>query len=366
MSGSIFGKMFRVSTFGESHGNALGAIIDGCPSNICLSLEDIMKNMDRRKPGNPKIGTSRKEDDVVEILSGVFEGKTTGAPIAFLIRNTNQRSHDYSHIKDIYRPSHADYTFDMKYGIRDYRGGGRSSARETVARVAAGSVAKRFLEELGIRVTAYARSIGPISVADNEFNLEEALSNPVSMPSHKVAEEALNYIEKVKQNQDSVGGTVECIISGLKPGIGETVFDKLDATLAYAIMGIGGVKAFEVGAGIKASSLLGSEYNDAFYTQNNLVNKYTNNSGGILGGMSDGTDILLKAHFKPTPSISQTQNTINKELQNTTIEITGRHDPVIVPRAVVVVESMAALAVADLLICDLGANIHHIKNLYNL
>jgi chorismate synthase len=364
MSGSIFGKMFSVSTFGESHGSALGVVIDGCPSNIAISAEDIMKNMDRRKPGNAKVATSRKEADLVEILSGIFEGKTTGTPIALLIRNTNQQSHDYSTIKDVYRPSHADYTFDMKYGIRDYRGGGRSSGRETSARVAAGSIAKQFLLELGITVTAYTRSIGPISVPDDALNLSEISSNPVNMPNNQIAEKALAYIEEVKKNEDSVGGIVECVITGLKAGIGEPVFAKLDASLAYAVMGIGGVKAFEVGIGTAASSMLGSDYNDAFYSEQGHVKKHTNHSGGILGGLSDGSDILLKAHFKPTPSISRPQHTINNALENTEIRITGRHDPVIVPRAVVVVESMVALTVADLLLCHLGANLKTIKNAY--
>lgn len=363
MSGSIFGKMFRISTFGESHGAALGVVVDGCPSNISITLEDIMKNMDRRKPGNGQIGTTRKEDDLVEILSGTFEGMTTGTPIALLIRNNNQKSHDYSNIKDVFRPSHADYTFDQKYGIRDYRGGGRSSGRETAARVAAGAIAKRFLEELGITVTAYTRSIGPIEVSETDFNLNEARENPVNMPSNKTAELALDYIAKMRQEKDSVGGIVECIISGVPAGIGETVFDKLDATLAYAIMGIGGVKAFEVGSGVEASKLQGSNYNDAFCIEDGKVAKKTNHSGGILGGMSDGTDIFFKAHFKPTPSIAQMQHTINKNLEETTIEIVGRHDPVIVPRAVVVVESMAAIALADLILCNLGSNMNTIRKL---
>lgn len=361
MSGSIFGKMFCISTFGESHGNALGVVIDGCPSNIPLCVEDIMKEMNRRKPGNAAVATSRKEDDEVEILSGVFEGKTTGAPIALVIKNTNQKSHDYSKIQNIYRPSHADYTFDQKYEIRDYRGGGRSSGRETVARVAAGAVAKKFLQTFGIEVTAYTRSIGPIHVKDEDFNLSEAYLNPVNMPSNQTANLALDYIQSIKQDEDSIGGTIECIIKGLKAGIGEPVFDKLDAYLAYTIMGIGGVKAFEVGAGIASSTMLGSVYNDAFYNDNGEVNKRTNHSGGILGGISDGTPIFIKAHFKPTPSISQLQHTINTSLEDTTIQITGRHDPVIVPRAVVVVECMAALAVADLFICNLGSNIRNFK-----
>lgn len=365
MSGSIFGKMFRISTFGESHGEALGVVVDGCPSNIPITLEDIMKNMDRRKPGNVKIGTSRQESDEVEILSGTFEGKTTGAPIALLIRNTNQRSGDYSKIKDVYRPSHADYTFDQKYGFRDYRGGGRSSGRETAARVAAGSIAKLFLKELGISITAYTRSIGSVVVSNEAFSFKEITENPVSMPSNEVADKALSLIAKARENKDSIGGTIECIVSGLKPGIGETVFDKLDATLAYAVMGIGGVKAFEVGEGIHASQMYGSEYNDGFYIEDGKVSKHTNHSGGILGGMSDGSDLFIKAHFKPTPSIARAQNTVTTSLEETTIEITGRHDPVIVPRAVVVVESMVAVALADLILCDLGSNLETIKKLYH-
>lgn len=365
MSGSIFGKMFRISTFGESHGAALGVVVDGCPSNISITLEDIMKNMDRRKPGNGQIGTTRKEADEVEILSGIFEGKTTGTPIALLIRNTNQRSGDYGKIKDVYRPSHADYPFDQKYGIRDYRGGGRSSGRETAARVAAGSIAKKFLEELGISVTAYTRSIGPVIVNDEDFSLNEITQNPVNMPSNAVAKKALELISEARENKDSIGGIIECIVTGLKPGIGETVFDKLDARLAYAIMGIGGVKAFEIGEGVQASTMYGSEYNDFFYMDSEKVAKKTNHSGGILGGMSDGSELFIKAHFKPTPSIARAQQTITRDLEDTTIEITGRHDPVIVPRAVVVVESMVALTLADLILCDLGSNMDTLRKVYS-
>lgn len=365
MSGSIFGINFRISTFGESHGTALGVIIDGCPSNIPILLEDIMKNMNRRKPGNSQIGTSRAEADQIEILSGVFEDKSTGAPIALMLRNTNQRSQDYGQISKVYRPSHADYTFNQKYGFRDYRGGGRSSGRETSARVAAGAVAKAFLKELGITIQAYTRSIGPIIVEDHELNLEDCQDNPVTMPNAQKAQEALAYISQMREQKDSIGGTVECIISGVKPGIGETVFHKLDAVLAYAIMGIGGVKAFEVGSGTKAATMKGSEYNDAFFLKDGSVAKISNHSGGILGGMSDGTPIIFKAHFKPTPSIAQPQQTLTTSLEETTIEIHGRHDPVIVPRAVVVVESMAAIALTDLILTDLGANLEHIKKIYS-
>lgn len=364
MSGSIFGKIFRISTFGESHGAGLGVVIDGCPSNLPITLEDIIKQMARRRPGNAQIGTTRQELDEVEILSGIFEGKTTGTPIALLVRNTNQRSHDYSNIKDIYRPSHADYTFDQKYGFRDYRGGGRSSGRETTARVAAGAIAKCFLEQLGIVITTYTRSIGDVSVSDTQIIYEEILQNPVSMPNNKVAEAALKCISEARIHKDSIGGIVECIVTGVKAGIGETVFDKLDARLAYAIMSIGGVKAFEIGEGIKASKMYGSDYNDAFCIKDNKVAKVTNHSGGILGGLSDGSDILIKAHFKPTPSIARKQQTITTDFKETEVEIVGRHDPVIVPRAVVVVESMVALTLADLILCDLGSNLETIKKLY--
>lgn len=364
MSGSIFGKVFCISTFGESHGVGLGVVIDGCPSQLPLNLEDITKQMARRRPGNVQIGTSRKEEDAVEILSGIFEGKTTGTPIALLVRNTNQRSHDYSNIKDIYRPSHADYTFDQKYGFRDYRGGGRSSGRETTARVAAGAIAKLFLKELNIKVTAYTRSIGPVIVPDHQLDYDEISKNPVSMPNHQFAQEALDCIAKARKNQDSIGGTVECIVSGLKAGIGETVFDKLDARLAYAVMSIGGVKAFEIGEGIQASKMYGSAYNDAFYMKEGQVSKMTNHSGGVLGGLSDGSDMLIKAHFKPTPSIARKQHTITTDFKETDIEIIGRHDPVIVPRAVVVVESMVALTLADLILCNLGSNLETIKTVY--
>jgi chorismate synthase len=364
MSGSTFGKHFKITTFGESHGNALGVIIDGCPSNISISLEDIMKDMNRRKPGNTKIGTARSEDDQIEILSGVFEGKTTGTPICLMLRNTNQKSHDYNTIKDIYRPSHADYGFDAKYGIRDYRGGGRSSGRETSARVAAGAVAKKVLSELGITVTAYTRSIGPVTVKDEEFHLEDITQNPVSMPNNACANKALDYIQTIKKEEDSIGGIIECIATGVKAGIGEPVFNKLDAVLAHAVMSIGAVKAFEVGLGTSSSSMKGSVYNDSFYVEGNDVKKHTNHSGGILGGISDGSDIFIRAHFKPTPSISKVQNTITTNLENTTVRITGRHDPVIVPRAVVVVEAMVAIALLDSLLVGITSNIDNVKKLF--
>ncbi len=365
MSGSQFGKIFCISTFGESHGDALGVVIDGCPSNIPITLEDIMKNMARRKPGNPQVATARQEADEVEILSGVFEGRTTGTPIALLIRNSNQKSHDYTKIKDVYRPSHADYTFDKKYGFRDYRGGGRSSGRETVARVAAGAIAEKILETLGIKVTAYTRALGSVTVSPKDFHLSQCRENAVNMPNNDLANDALRLIAAAKADQDSLGGVVECLVTGLKPGIGETVFDKLDARLAYGVMSIGAVKGFEIGSGIEAAAMLGSTYNDAFYMSGDTVMKKTNHSGGILGGMSDGSDIVLRAHFKPTPSISRAQQTITVQGEPTEIAIQGRHDPVVVPRAVVVVESMVALTLVDLILCDLSANMTTIGSLYH-
>ena len=388
MSGSIFGKHFTISTFGESHGPAIGVIIDGCPSNIPLSKEDIMKNMIRRKPGNAKIATARKEDDEVEILSGLFEGKTTGTPICLMIRNNDQRTSNYDNIKDVYRPSHADYPYSLKYDNRDYRGGGRASARETATRVAAGSVAIRFLEELGIHFKAYTKALGPISVTDEEINLNEVNNNLLSMPHATKADEAIHYIQQMKAEKDSIGGVIECRITGMPVGIGEPVFDRLDAILGQAIMSINAVKAFEVGAGIACTHMKGSEYNDAFYTETAphygekghethgypgthykiapIVHKRTNHSGGILGGLSDGSPIIFRAHFKPTPSIASVQHTINTSLENVAISIEGRHDPTVVARAVVVVEALAALAIADLLLQGTTSKIEQVKAAYNV
>lgn len=367
MSGSVFGKNFSISTFGESHGKAIGVIVDGCPSGISITLEDIMKDMVRRKPGNATISTPRKEADEVEILSGIFEGRTTGTPISLLIRNTDQRSHNYDTIKDIYRPSHADYTYDKKYGFRDYRGGGRSSARETAARVAAGAIARRFLKELGIEVIAYTKSIGPIAVEDASINLTHIKENILSMPDNLKALEAISYISEMKQAKDSIGGVVECIVTGMIPGIGDPVFDKLDALLGGAIMSINAVKAFEVGIGIGAATMQGSMYNDSFYLDDSLgstpkVSKHTNHSGGILGGISDGSPLVLRAHFKPTPSIASLQHTLNNQLEHVTAQIEGRHDPTVVPRAVVVVEAMVALTLADLLLSLTHSSIDRVKN----
>lgn len=364
MSGSTFGNYFRVTTWGESHGPALGAVVDGCPAGLCLSEADIQPYLDRRKPGSTQFATQRKEGDCVQILSGVFEGKTTGTPISLLIPNTSQRSADYSDIAQNYRPGHADYTFDKKYGFRDYRGGGRSSGRETAGRVAAGAIALRVLSQLGIQVCAYTKSIGPVSIDPASFDAAAILETPTCMPDREASARAEQYLSQCMQEQDSAGGVIECRITGMPAGIGEPVFDKLDARLSSAVMSIGAVKAVEIGDGTAVSLAKGSQNNDAFCIKDGSVSKKTNHAGGILGGISDGSPIVLRAHIKPTPSIFQPQQTVGMDHQERTLQIRGRHDPVIVPRAVVVVESMAALTVLDLLLANLGARMENLEKLY--
>ena len=370
MPGSTIGKYFRVTTWGESHGPALGCVIDGCPAGLELCEEDIQPYLVRRKPGTSAATTQRKEDDLVEILSGVFEGKTTGAPISLMIRNTSQRSGDYGNLADTYRPGHADYTFDQKYGIRDYRGGGRSSGRETAARVAAGAVAIKILRNLSISVYAGTTAIGPVALSPEQLDtLTEAdfitaRSNAVGMPDAASAEQAMNYIEECRMQRDSVGGVVECRIDGAPAGLGETVFDKLDALLGQALFSIGAVKAVEVGDGIAVATRKGSENNDKIRCKNGKAAFESNHAGGILGGMSNGDQIRVRAYFKPTPSIYQPQETIKKDGTETVLEIAGRHDPVVVPRAVVVVEAMCALTLTDLLIANMGAKMSNLEKLY--
>lgn len=358
MAGSTFGAIFRIMTWGESHGSGVGVTIDGCPAGLPLCEEDVQKYLDRRKPGQSRYATARSEGDRVEILSGVFEGKTTGTPIAMMVRNEDQRSKDYSAIMNVYRPGHADYCFEQKYGFRDYRGGGRSSARETIARVAAGAVACKLLAQYGITVTAYVKSIGDFEVQPERFDIAERDNNSLNMPDAVAASETAEFLERMMAAHDSVGGVVECVIHGMPAGIGEPVFDKLDACLARAIMSIGAVKGFEIGDGFAAARVLGSHNNDEFHVnEDGRVTKVTNHSGGILGGMSDGSDIVMRAAFKPTPSIAREQHTANNAGENVDISIKGRHDPVVVPRAVVVVEAMAALTAADLLLADRCAKI---------
>ncbi|MCR5542523.1 MAG: chorismate synthase [Eubacterium sp.] len=350
MAGSTFGKNLKVTTWGESHGAGLGAVVDGCPAGIEINEEYIQTFLDRRKPGQSRFATQRSEADKVKIMSGVFEGKTTGTPISLVIENTSQISKDYSDIADKYRPGHADYGFDAKYGFRDYRGGGRSSGRETAARVAAGAIAIKVLETMGISISAYVKQIGDISINYDNFSLEESRNNGLCMPDKEAYEKAAEYVDRLKEEKDSTGALVECIASGVPAGIGEPVFDKLDARLAMAIMSIGAVKGVEIGDGFDVVRIRGSQNNDEFCMDGDKVAKKTNHSGGILGGISDGADIVIRAAFKPTPSIYQKQHTVNNKGEEVEIEIKGRHDPIIAPRAVVVVESMTAITLLDLIL----------------
>lgn len=364
MAGSTYGDIFRITTWGESHGRALGVVVDGCPSGITLNEDIIQQYMDRRKPGGIKYSTPRKESDRIQIMSGVFEGKTTGTPISMMVINENQRSGDYSEIASYYRPGHADYTFDKKYGFRDYRGGGRSSGRETIGRVAGGAVALQLLGELGIEVMAYSKQIGPFVVEKDKFSRSDILSSALYMPDEEAERKAAAYLDEMMRNKDSAGGIVECIVTGMPAGIGDPVFDKLDAGLAKAVMSIGAVKGVEIGAGFAASSMKGSENNDSYEMDGDNIVKLTNNAGGISGGISDGADIVLRAAFKPTPSIAATQKTVNKNGEDIEISIKGRHDPIIVPRAVVVVEAMTGITIADMLLKNMTANVDNVRKVY--
>ena len=364
MAGSIFGKYFQISTWGESHGKAIGVTIDGCPSNLPLDESDIQAYLNRRKPGQSAYSTGRKESDEAIILSGVFEGRTTGTPISILVPNHDQRSRDYSSIMNCYRPGHADYTYDCKYGFRDYRGGGRSSGRETIGRVAAGAVAIKILKEMGINITSYTKSIGPVSIPTEQYDLEDIFKNPFYMPNTSYADQAASYLDDCKNNQNSAGGIIECIVTGLPAGIGDPVFDKLDANLAKAIFSIGSVKGFEIGDGFKAATSTGLEHNDCFSSDNGKIVKVSNHSGGVLGGISDGSSLVFRASIKPTPSISSEQSTVDNEGNVIPLTVTGRHDPVIVPRAVVVVEAMTALTLVDLLFSNMSADMNRIKEFY--
>lgn len=364
MAGSTFGKYFTVTTWGESHGKGVGVVIDGCPAGLPLEESDIQYYLNRRKPGQSIYTTPRVEGDVVEILSGVFEGKTTGTPISLVVRNTSQKSHDYSEIKTYYRPGHADYTFDQKYGFRDYRGGGRSSGRETIGRVAAGAIAIKILKELGISICAYTKSISTIEIDPAKFDANAILSTPTGMPDVEASAKAEAFLKDCMKNFDSAGGCIECVVDGLPAGIGDPVFDKLDAKLAQAIFSIGAVKAFEVGDGVAVSKAKGSENNDSFCIADSLVSKKTNHAGGILGGISDGSPLVMRAHFKPTPSIFSPQQTINQAGEEITIQIKGRHDPIIVPRAVVVVEAMTALTIIDLMFSNMNARMDYLHKIY--
>lgn len=364
MAGSTLGNKFSITTWGESHGAALGVVIDGCPAGLTLSEEDIQVFLDRRKPGFSKYSTPRKEDDKVEILSGIFEGKTTGTPISMIVRNTSQRSGDYGDIATYYRPGHADFTYDEKFGFRDYRGGGRSSGRETIGRVAAGAIASKILKQLGITFTTYVASIGSVKTDPSCIDLDFYNKNELNMPYKSAYEEASVLLEDIMSVNDSIGSSVRCTISGMPTGIGEPVFHKLDANLAKAIMSIGAVKAVEIGDGTEVSENPGSSDNDNFSMINGKPGKLSNHAGGILGGISDGSDIIITAHFKATPSIASMQKTVNKSGQNIDVSIKGRHDPIIGPRAVVVVESMAAITILDLIFDNMSSKMDSIINFY--
>ena len=349
MAGNTFGNIFKLTTFGESHGPALGGIIDGCPPGIELDLDFIESEMQRRKPGQSSIVTQRKEEDSVQFYSGIFEGKTTGTPIGFLIHNKDQKSKDYSHIKDTYRPSHADFVYDKKYGHRDYRGGGRSSARETASRVVAGAIAKQILK--GIKITAHVSSVGDIKVGTHYSKLDFSTieNNPVRCADPKTAVEMENFIRQIRKEGDTVGGEVSCVIENCPIGLGEPVFDKLHAELGKAMLSINAVKGFEYGSGFSGSKLKGSQHNDSFNSDGKTE---TNNSGGIQGGISNGMDIYFNVAFKPVATIMKSQKTIDSNNNEVEMKGKGRHDPCVVPRAVPIVEAMAALVLVDYLLIN--------------
>jgi len=379
MAGSTFGTLFKVTTWGESHGMGVGAVVDGCPAGLALCEEDIQKYLDRRRPGQNRYTTKRSETDRVQILSGVFEGKTTGTPISLIVPNEDQHTKDYSNLKDVYRPGHADLGFDAKYGFRDYRGGGRSSGRETIGRVAAGAIAAKVLLEKGIQVQAYVSSVGPIQCDPSRYeetHLAERLAgSSLQMPDPDAEEKARVYLDECMKAGDSSGGVVTCVVTGMPAGIGEPVFDKLDALLGQAVFSIGAVKGVEIGDGFAAARARGSWNNDAYgcndpaqhlacpcgeEPRNQEPYKTTNHAGGILGGMSDGSTIRIRAAFKPTPSIQALQHALGKDKKVHDLEIRGRHDPLIAPRAAVVVECMTAITILDLLMRNQSARLENL------
>ncbi len=347
---STYGTLFKISTFGESHGPAIGVVLDGCPAGLALDADFIQHELDRRRPGQSRITTQRREADTVEMLSGVFEGKTTGTPLAMLIRNEDQRSKDYGHIAEQFRPSHADYTYQAKYGVRDYRGGGRSSARETAARVAAGAVAKLLLRNEGVSIQAYVSQVGKLKLETpyQQLDLAKAEENAVRCPDPAIAEQMFAYIDETRKRGDSVGGVVSCVVKNCPVGLGEPVFDKLHAELGKAMLSINAVKGFEYGSGFAGVELYGSEHNDEYFTdETGQVRTRTNHSGGIQGGIANGEDIYFRVAFKPTATIMQDQDSVDVHGQPAVVQGKGRHDPCVVPRAVPIVEAMAALVLAD-------------------
>ena len=345
-----FGKIFKISTFGESHGRAIGVIIDGCPAGVEINEKDIQIELDRRKPGQSKITTQRKENDSVEILSGVFNGKTTGSPISLYIKNKDQKSSDYDHITTVFRPSHADYTYHKKYKIRDHRGGGRSSARETANWVAAGALAKKILNKVGVEINAYVSKVGKLGMDINykDLNFKNSESNIVRCPDKNFADQFITIIDEARKNRDTVGGIISCIISGCPVGIGEPIFRKLHAELGKAMLSINAVKGFEYGSGFKGSEMYGSEHNDQFEIKEDKIKTKSNYSGGIQGGISNGEDIYFNVAFKPVSTIMKDQDSVDSENKAVTVKGKGRHDPCVVPRAVPIVEAMAANVLVDL------------------
>ena len=355
---NTFGQIYKLTTFGESHGAGIGGVIDGMPAGIEVDMEFLQAELDRRKPGQSALTTARKEGDKVEILSGVFEGKTTGCPIGFLVRNENQHSNDYDNMRNVYRPSHADFTYQTKYGIRDHRGGGRTSARETIARVVGGAFAKMVLRQKGIRITAYTSQVGNIALEGGykDYNFDEIEKNPVRCPDPKKAEEMARLIEEVKADGDTIGGIITGVIEGCPVGLGEPVFDKLHAQLGAAMLGINAVKGFEYGEGFAGVTARGSEQNDVFVSgAENGIRTLTNHSGGIQGGLSNGQDIYFRVVFKPVATLLREQNTVNKDGKAVVLKARGRHDPCVLPRAVPIVEAMAAMVILDNLMLN---NIH--------
>lgn len=349
--GNSFGEVFRITTFGESHGPAIGVIIDGCPAGLAIDESSIQQELARRRPGQSRITTQRKEDDVCRVLSGVFEGVSTGTPIAIVIENQDQRSKDYSHIESSFRPSHADYTYQAKYGTRDYRGGGRSSARETAARVAAGAIARMLLQAEGISIAAYVSRVGDIVAPEyHTLDLSKTDDNIVRCPHPETADKMIALIDQVRLDRDTIGGIVTCVIRNTPVGLGEPVFDKLHAQLGKAMLSINAVKGFEYGSGFGGISLRGSQHNDEFYNEGGRIRTRTNHSGGIQGGIANGEDIYFSVAFKPVATIMQDQQSIDKEGNQVTVSGKGRHDPCVVPRAVPIVEAMAALVLADFLL----------------
>jgi len=349
--GNSYGCLFKISTFGESHGPAIGVVIDGCPAGLAIDESFIQSELNRRKPGQSKITTQRKEDDAFKILSGVFEGKSTGTPIAIVIENQDQRSKDYSHIENTFRPSHADYTYQEKYGIRDHRGGGRSSARETAARVAAGAVAKLLLKKHAVEINAYVSQVGELKAPSyNSLDLSKTEDNIVRCPDPATAEKMIALIDQVRLDRDTIGGIVTCVIKNTPVGLGEPVFDKLHAELGKAMLSINAVKGFEYGSGFEGVQLRGSQHNDEFVNEGGKIKTKTNHSGGVQGGISNGEDIYFNVAFKPVATIMQDQQTVDKDGNEATVSGKGRHDPCVVPRAVPIVEAMAALVLADFLL----------------